>query len=436
MRKLAIVAPAIAALPYSGTISNQAVSLPRDTLTFSKLTGPAWLAVSADGAVSGIPTDADIGDNNFVVSLADTNGFFASATMNLSVNSNQPPFFTASSFSEPWANVDQAYSGSIASAATDPDLGAGDVLTFAKVSGPGWLGVAADGGLSGLPHGSNAGTNTFLVSVTDRDGSSNTATLYIYVNSAPSFSGLPIIKPSAISRLPYSGTIATNATDPDLGAGDSLAFYKVTGPTWLTVAPNGDLSGTAADSDVGTNLFLLLVVDSGGLAGVGTMSMTVNADRPPSFTSNPFSAAPAQVGVSYFASIATNAVDSDLGDKVAFAKVSGPAWLRVGVKGALIGTPSSADVGTNAFLISATDLGGLSTQATMYLSVIAPITLSISQQGSQITLSWTGGNPPYQVQTTTALDSPAWSYLGSPLGTNVLVFTPSNAASFYRIQGN
>jgi len=241
------LAPAISAIPYSATISNQAVSLPGDTLTFAKISGPAWLGVSPDGIVSGTPTDADIGANTFAISLSDTNGFFASTTMNIVVNSNAPPSFTAASFTEPWANVDQGYSASIALTATDPELGQGEVLTFAKVSGPGWLSIAPDGGLVGIPHGSNAGTNKFVVSVTDLEGSSDTAAIYIYVNSAPYFANAPFTGPTALSRLPYSGTIATNAVDPDLGAGDTLTFYKVNGAAWLTVGIDSALSGTAAE---------------------------------------------------------------------------------------------------------------------------------------------------------------------------------------------
>ena len=189
------------------------------------------------------------------------------------------------------------------------------------------------------------------------------------------------------------------------------------------------------NADAGINSFLLLVVDSGRLAGIGAMEITVNADRAPSFSSNPFFAPNAHAGVAYFASIATNAADPDPGDKLAFAKVSGPAWLKMGMKGALTGTPAIADTGTNSFLVSAIDLGGLSSQATMYLNVVGPISLSIAQQGTQITLSWTGGNPPYQVQAASTLASPVWTNLGGPIGTNTLILTPSSTASFYRVQG-
>ena len=71
----------------------------------------------------------------------------------------------------------------------------------------------------------------------------------------------------------------------------------------------------------------------------------------------------------------------------------------------------------------------------MYLNVASPISLSILPQGAQITLLWAGGIPPYQVQTAASLSSPAWSNIGGPLSTNTLTLAPSNAASFYRVQG-
>jgi uncharacterized repeat protein (TIGR03803 family) len=429
------LAPAISALPYAGTISNQAVSPAGASLSFSKISGPAWLSVAANGAVSGTPLHANIGTNVFIVSLADTNGMTASATMQIVVNSNQPPSFSAGAYTEPWANVDQSYSGSIAGTATDPELGLGDALSYAKVSGPAWLNVASNGTLSGVPHGSDAGTNTFLVSVTDRDSNSSTATFYIYVNSAPYFTVRPFTKPPAVASVPYTGTLVVNATDPDLAAGDTLTFYKVNGPAWLNVAINGGLSGTPANADQGANSFLVVVIDSGGLAGIGQMNIMVNADSPPSFISNPFNAPLAHAGLPYSTTIASSASDPDTGDQLTFAKVSGPAWLAVAGSGALSGTPANTDAGTNTFLISVTDLGGLSNQSQMLLNVAAQIHLSIARQGSQIVLNWTGGSPPYQVQTATGVKNPAWSNFGGPVTTNTLFLTASNVPAFYRVQG-
>ena len=430
------VASAIASLPYSANMSDQAIAPAGDTLAFAKVSGPAWLNVATNGVLSGTPANSDIGTNLFVVNLTDSNGVSASASMKVAVIPNPPPSFIRNPFTEPWANVDEAYAGTISTNATDPNLDAGDVLTFAKVSGPAWLNVAADGILSGTPAGVNGGTNTFMVSVTDLGGSSNTAVMSLYVNSAPMFTSRNFTKPPATVGLPYSGTIATNATDPDLGAGDTLTFYKVSGPIWLNVATNGALSGTPSNADLGVNTFLMLVVDSGGLAGIGSVGIMVNADNPPAFASNPFTEPPAKAERPYSATIATNASDPDFGDLLTFSKVSGPAWLNVASNGSLSGTPLSINAGTNIFVVSVADLNGLSGNATLFINVAAvPIVESISRQGGNLLLGWTGGVAPYQVQTTTNLGVPSWQNVGNPTTATNLILSPSNAGAFYRILG-
>lgn len=429
------VARAVACLPYSSSMAGKAIGPTGDTLSYAKVSGPAWLNVATNGVLSGTPTNSDIGTNVFVVSLTDTNGMSASATMSLVVIADPPPTFVSNPFSEPWADVGANYAGSIATNGTAPYLAAGDVLTFAKVNGPAWLNVATDGTLSGIPDLINAGTNTFVVSVTDLGGSSNTATLAIYVNSAPMFAPQYFAKPAAIVGVPYLGTIASNATDPDLIAGDTLTFYKVTGPLWLSVATNGALSGVPSSTDVGTGVFLVLVVDSGGLSGVGTMTITVNPDQPPVFVSNPFSAPPVTAGQLYSATIATNASDPIVGDQLTFSKVSGPDWLTVAANGTLSGMPLSTNAGANTFVVSVCDLGGLSNNASMFINVTAvPVVMTITKQGGNVSLSWAGGVPPYQVQTCTNPADAGWQNLGGQTSATNLIVSPANAGTFYRVQ--
>jgi hypothetical protein len=346
------------------------------------------------------------------------------------------PYFLASPFAEPWANLGEAYAANIATNATAPYLDAGDILTFGKVSGPAWLNVGANGTLSGIPDGVNAGTNLFVVSVTDLGGSSNTTTLFIYVNSPPMFEPQVFSGPPAMSGVPYGGTIATNAVDPDLVAGDWLTFYKVTGANWLEVAANGTLSGTPTNSDVGTETFFVLVVDSGGLAGVGTLSIVVNPPTAPEFLSNPFNEPPVVAGQQYSATIATNATDRFFGSQLTFSKVSGPAWLIVGANGSLSGEPLSTNAGANSFVVKALNPGGLSTNATLVVNVTAvPVNLSLIPQGGEMLLGWSGGVPPYQVQVSSNLAVPGWLNLGSATSTTNLILAPAGAGAFYRVQG-
>jgi hypothetical protein len=155
---------------------------------------------------------------------------------------------------------------------------------------------------------------------------------------------------------------------------------------------------------------------------------------PPVFTVNPFAKPAAHAGQAYSGNIASSATDPN-GDALTFSKVSGPAWLSVAASGALSGTPLSSNAGDNSFIVRASDPGGLLANATMNLTVLAPITALVSPQGAEILLSWTGGDAPYQVQMTTNLVNPIWQNVGGIISTNNLTLLPTNDAAFYRIVG-
>ena len=429
---------AVACLPYLNSgIANFAAVPPGDALTFGKVSGPAWLIVSTNGILSGTPTNSDIGTNMFVVSLTDTNGFTATTKLQLAVVPDPPPTFVGNPISLPWASQDQPYSGSIATNATDPEINSGDVLAFGKVAGPEWLNVGPDGTLSGTPQDVNAGLNTFVVGVTNLGGASATAFLSIYVDSPPTFAPAGFSKPAAIAGIPYSGSIATNATDPDIPVGDRLTYYLVTGPSWLNVATNGVLSGAPASVNLGINNFLVLVTDSRELSAVGTMTINVIQGNPPAWLANPFSEPSAVAGAVYSANIATNAIDPNIGGVPNFVKISGPAWLNVAANGALSGVPVSTNVGINAFTLNVTDGTGFSSNSVMSINVTpaAPLVLTITPQGPGLMLNWSGGVAPYQVKMATGFNSAAWTNVGTLTPTTNMTVTPSNSSTFYRVQG-
>ncbi|MBI5387038.1 MAG: M6 family metalloprotease domain-containing protein [Verrucomicrobia bacterium] len=72
---------------YSGNLSSLATDEVNDVLTFSKVSGPAWLTIRADGTIAGTPQSGDAGANTFTVRVTDRAGAFADATLNISVNS-------------------------------------------------------------------------------------------------------------------------------------------------------------------------------------------------------------------------------------------------------------------------------------------------------------------------------------------------------------
>ncbi len=92
--------------------------------------------------------------------------------------SNTPPVFIRDSLVEADAATTDAYSGTLANKAVDPDA---DPVTFSLVSPTNtWLAVAEDGTLSGTPGSGDYGPNSWTVQVSDGTFS-NTATLDINV---------------------------------------------------------------------------------------------------------------------------------------------------------------------------------------------------------------------------------------------------------------
>lgn len=93
---------------------------------------------------------------------------------------NRPPYFTSDPVVKAPAFYGQAYSATLAGDVINGD--GGDIIGYAKTSGPDWLTVAADGSLSGTPTRADAGTNRWTVTVTDQAGGSSSTTLEIVVN--------------------------------------------------------------------------------------------------------------------------------------------------------------------------------------------------------------------------------------------------------------
>lgn len=71
---------------YSGSIAGDATDPDSDPMTFSKVSGPAWLSVATNGALSGTPGSGDVGANQFTVRAEDGNGGSDQAVMNITVD--------------------------------------------------------------------------------------------------------------------------------------------------------------------------------------------------------------------------------------------------------------------------------------------------------------------------------------------------------------
>jgi hypothetical protein len=93
-------------------------------------------------------------------------------------------------------------------------------------------------------------------------------------NTAPVFTTDPINNLGAVELEMYTGqSLAGYANDVE--GMNTVTFSKDSGPNWLVVTDNGTLSGVPGNSDVGANVFIVRVADTGGLSDTATMNITV-----------------------------------------------------------------------------------------------------------------------------------------------------------------
>ena len=71
-------------LAYSGSLTSD-VNVAHPGHTYAKVSGPAWLTVASNGALSGTPTAGDGGVNSFTVKVTSEEGSFDEATMEIPV---------------------------------------------------------------------------------------------------------------------------------------------------------------------------------------------------------------------------------------------------------------------------------------------------------------------------------------------------------------
>jgi hypothetical protein len=102
--------------PYTDTLAGDATG--SGPLTFNKMAGPAWLAVAANGALTGTPGLTHGGVNNFLVRVTDTNGSLHTATLLIFA----PTASQTVAVADDDDDAEQAATGEVNLASTDLEL--------------------------------------------------------------------------------------------------------------------------------------------------------------------------------------------------------------------------------------------------------------------------------------------------------------------------
>ena len=214
---------------YSATISGSATDTIGDILTYTKISGPVWLAVAADGTLSGTPAVGDVGDNTFTVRVTDGGGLFDQAVITLTI----VPAVTSITFDSPAADtvripalVGLVLESTIGSNGT----GHAPVLTWSKVSGPGTV-TFADTSAADTTAGFSA-SGTYVLRLDAYDGYNHfTRDLTVVAGAtaqswSPSYGAIGTVTSAANSSSGSTYTLTGRSAGIDsAGTSDSFQLY-------------------------------------------------------------------------------------------------------------------------------------------------------------------------------------------------------------------
>lgn len=148
--------------PLKASIAKEAHDADGDSLSFSKVKGPAWLNVAADGSLSGRPESEHIGRNSWIVRVSDGRDGEDTIALDLLVKDDRILPFTAD------AGADQtvvAGPDGTASVTLDASASTGDIVQYRWRNGP----VRLPSGVR-IEHDFPVGIHKVMLKVKNADG--------------------------------------------------------------------------------------------------------------------------------------------------------------------------------------------------------------------------------------------------------------------------
>ena len=344
------------------------------------------------GVISWTPTTP--GNTTVKVTADDTHGGVVCTTVTFTVLDNAPPRFVSTPIRGGAVGVNYSYDGD----AVDPNVGEtaqlvyhanilpastsfGDdfrdwpTVDFSVDPATGvldWTPTEAGDYLVTLiaidPH-DEVGSQSFFVNIINDTGENSPPDLL--TNPAPRFLLSPAADPidSATTNAGVPLDYHAIAIDAD---NDALTYSLVSGPTGLSVTPDGHVRFAPHDTDVGNSgTYTLQVVDGRGGQDTETFNYAVTTDAtadnlPPVITSTPATRTPLSRPYIYNA----NATDPD-GDSVHFELAQAPDGASIdAVTGLISWTPSIADLGSHPIIVTAVDIIGAASSQIYTLEVV------------------------------------------------------------------
>ena len=223
------------AIYVGGTLATSATDPDAgDTITFSKVSGPAWLVVAKSGVLGGTPPSGSAGTNLFTIRATDMAGGFAEASLQIKINANTLPL--------PW-DLDRVGNGNLAGAATYSfsafTLAGAGVIASTEDSGSfGWQTLSGAGSITArLSVLSNTSTSA-RIGVTIRESlAANSRQLFIGVDGTGKYQWIRRLTTAGSTSKTTKAAVASAAIWVRLVRSSNVftAYQSTNGTTWTKI---------------------------------------------------------------------------------------------------------------------------------------------------------------------------------------------------------
>ncbi len=337
-----------------------------DTKTFSITGKPSWAGFStATGSLTGTPNNDEIGTySNIIITVTDS----ANASDSLTAfaiavtNTNDAPEITGT------PNTTVAEDSAYSFTPTVTDVDSGDTKTFSITDKPSWAEFStATGALTGTPSNDDVGSDSnIIITVTDSANASDSLTAFAIAvtntNDAPIISGTPSTTVAEDSAYSFTPTVT------DVDSGDTKTFSITGKPSWAGFSTaTGSLTGTPNNDEIGNYSNIIITVTDSANASDSLTAFAIavtNTNDAPIISGTPATTIAEDSAYSFTPTV----TDVDSGDTKTFSITGKPSWAEFSTAtGALTGTPSNDDVGSDSnIIITVTDSANASVSLTAF----------------------------------------------------------------------
>jgi VCBS repeat-containing protein len=350
------------------------------------VSGPDYgtVTLNPDGSFTYTPPSGWSGAASFVYQLKDTKGFTDTATVYITVSSDQPVDAVDDSYSTSEdAPLFVAAPGILGNDSYPDGFG-----SLAVVTPPahGSLTLNSDGSFTYTPDPNFCGQDSYIYQLCDTDGDCDEATVTIHVtcvNDAPVAQDDTYTTNEDTPLVVAKPGILGNDSDVD---GDPLTAVLVSGPAHgtLTLNSDGSFTYTPAENFCGEDSFTYKAYDGALYSNVATVKITVTCVNDAPVANDDEATVPEDSSVAI--PVLGNDYDPD-GDPLSVSIVSRPTNGRatVNADGTITYTPNPDFCGTDSFTYKACDPSGACDTATVTIHVTCVNDAPVAQDDTYTT---------------------------------------------------